>query len=323
MSSTRKDDHIRLAQLQKERTNRFDDIRLESTDLPDFSIEDVNLEATFLGNKIPFPIYINAMTGGSEKAFQINDFLSKLASKFNIPMVTGSQSIALKNKAFEDSFKIVRQNHNGIVLGNINPNYDLNYAKKAVDMIDANGLTIHLNLVQELVMPEGDRDFSLWSKNIQEIAQGLDKPVLVKEVGMGLSKLTIEKLKKLGVRHIDVAGSGGTSFLEIETKRGKDDYSYLNDFNLDTADILIDLKNEKDLAIYASGGIRNPMDVIKCLVLGARAVGMSKFFLNLYNLTFDEAVETMEKFILNLKKIMVILGCKSINELKEVKYSIK
>lgn len=323
MSSTRKDDHIRLAQLQKERTNRFDDIRLESTDLPDFSIDDVNLETTFLGNKIPFPIYINAMTGGSEKAFQINDFLSKLASKFNIPMVTGSQSIALKNKDFEDSFKIVRQNHNGIVLGNINPNYDLNYAKKAVDMIDANGLTIHLNLVQELVMPEGDRDFSLWSKNIQEIAQGLDKPVLVKEVGMGLSKLTIEKLKKLGVRHIDVAGSGGTSFLEIETKRGKDDYSYLNDFNLDTADILIDLKDEKDLAIYASGGIRNPMDVIKCLVLGARAVGMSKFFLNLYNLTFDEAVETMEKFILNLKKIMVILGCKSINELKEVKYSIK
>ncbi|VEU82490.1 type 2 isopentenyl-diphosphate Delta-isomerase [Acholeplasma hippikon] len=323
MSSSRKDDHIRLALLQKEKANRFDDIVLESTDLPDFGVNDVNLKSSYLGYEISYPIYINAMTGGSEKAHQINEFLSKLASHFNIPMVTGSQSIALKDSNFEDSFKVTRLNHKGILVGNINPNYQLEDAKRAITMIDANALSIHLNLVQELVMPEGDRDFTKWSENIKSIVNGLDKPVVVKQVGMGLSQKTINKLKTLGVKNIDVAGSGGTNFLEIETKRGKDDYSYLEDFSLDTADILIQLKNEKDLNIYASGGIRNPLDVIKSLVLGAKAVGMSKFFLNLYKLDYEEAVEIINKFIYDLKKIMVILGVKEIADLNKVKYKIK
>lgn len=323
MSSNRKDDHIRLALEQQKKANAFDNILLPSTDLPGFGVNDVSLETEFLDYKIPYPIYINAMTGGSKKAHDINDFLSKIANHYQIPIVSGSQSIALKDKTYEESFKIIRTNYKGIVLGNINPNYELTDAIKAVEMLDANGLTIHLNLIQELVMPEGDRDFTKWDTNIKNIIKGLHKEVIVKQVGMGLSPLTIKRLKALGVKNIDVAGSGGTSFLEIESKRGNNDYSYLNEFGLDTAQILLSLKDEKELNIYASGGVRHPLDVIKALVLNANAVGMSKYFLSLYELGFEKAIETVDLFINDLKKIMVILGVKKISELKKINYILK
>lgn len=323
MSSQRKDDHIKLALAQKEKTNAFDRIFLASTDLPDLSMDAIDLSTTYLDYKIDYPIYINAMTGGSKKGYEINDFLSKLANHFGLPFVTGSQSVAFKDSSTIDSFKVVRKNHQGIVIGNLNANANLEKAKEAVAMIDADGLSIHLNVIQELVMTEGDRDFSLWSKHIKEIVLGLNKPVVVKQVGMGLSQKTIEKLLSIGVKHIDVAGSGGTSFLEIESKRGHKSYDYLTEFSLDTATILMDLKRSNDVSIYASGGIRHPLDVIKSLVLGAKAVGLSRWFLNLVELDFSDAVKQVEDFILDLKKIMIILGAKNIEALKKVNYEIK
>ncbi len=323
MSSQRKDDHIKLALQQKEKTNAFDRIFLASTDLPDLAIDDIDLSTTYLGFNIKYPIYINAMTGGSKKGYEINDFLSRIANHFGLPFVTGSQSVAFKDPSVVDSFKIVRQNHQGIVIGNLNANANLKQAKAAVEMIDANGLSIHLNVIQELVMPEGDRDFSSWTKHIQEISSGLNLPVVVKQVGMGLSNITIEKLQSIGIRHIDVAGSGGTSFLDIESKRGNKSYDYLSEFSLDTASILIDLKNKEDISVYASGGIRHPLDVIKSLVLGAKAAGLSRWFLNLVELDFDKAISEVEDFILDLKKIMIILGARNIEALKKVSYEVK
>lgn len=323
MSSNRKDEHLLLAKAQKEKKNAFDKIVLNSTDLPNLSMDDIDLSTTFLGYKIKYPFYINAMTGGSLKGYEVNNFLSQLASHFDIPFVTGSQSIALKDQNQIESFAVVRKNHSGLVIGNLNANATSNDAKKALSMINGDGLSIHLNVIQELVMHEGDRDFTLWSKNIKDIVATLDKPVLVKQVGMGLSEDTIKSLLAIGVKHMDVAGSGGTSFLDIESKRSGKDYSYLNEFGLETADILLNLNKIKDIIYYASGGIRNPLDVIKSLVLGANAVGLSRWFLNLTDLSIDEAIIYVNDFILDLKKIMIIIGAKDIYALKDIKYQIE
>src|SRR5690606_23859292 len=144
----------------------------------------------------------------------------------------------------------------------------------------------------------------------------------VKQVGLGLSHKTVQKLKSIGVKYIDVSGSGGTSFIDIESIRSGHDYSYLNNFSIETAQALIHLKSEKDLEIYASGGIRNPLDVIKSLVLGAKAVGLSKWFLDLTTLSFEEAVIKVEALLMDLKKIMIILGVSKVSKLMYLNYKI-
>ncbi len=322
MDNIRKDEHINLARKQVVKVNYFDKIKLSSTDLPELSIDDIDLSTTFLGYKVSLPFYINAMTGGTDLATKINVYLAKLAKHFKIPFVLGSQSIALKDDLYAKSFKKVREHFDGILISNINPNYNLKKAKEAISMVNANGLSIHLNVIQELIMDEGDRNFKGWSSNILEIKKGIEIPLLIKQVGLGLSIQTIKKIKELGIKYIDVSGSGGTSFIDIESKRANKDYSYLRDFEIDTAKILIDLKDEKDLTLYASGGIRNPLDLIKSLVLGANAVGMSKFFLNLTNYPLEDSIKIIDNFIMDLKKIMIILGVKNISELKNIKYII-
>ncbi len=320
----RKDEHIKLAKLQETSTNGFDKIYFEHDDLPNLSIDDVDLSTTFLGFKVDLPFYINAMTGGSKQAESINAFLSKLAAHFNIPMISGSLSVALKDPNQESSYKVIRENHpKGIIVSNVNPNVDVKSAKKAIDILSADALSIHLNVIQELIMPEGDRDFRLWQSNIKSIHDSLTLPILVKEVGFGMSLKTIDKLMSIGIKHIDISGSGGTSFLDIESKRGNNNYDYLKDLSIDSAEILLKLRNRSDLNIYASGGIRNAYDVIKSLNLGARACGMSRYFLNLTLLTFDEAIKAVDKLILDLKKIMVMLGVENINKLRTIEPNIK
>src|SRR5690606_9529936 len=154
-------------------------------DLPDLSMDQIELNTEFLGYKVPYPIYINAMTGGSANGHRINEFLSRLANHFNLPMVTGSQSIIFKDEASKPSFEIIRKNHQGIVVSNLNANASISQALDAIELISANALSIHLNVIQELVMPEGDRDFSQWTENIRKIKAAIDVPLIVKEVEIG------------------------------------------------------------------------------------------------------------------------------------------
>ena len=173
----------------------FDDIILEGTDLPDLSMDDIDISTQFLGMNVDYPIYINAMTGGSQKAYEINAFLSKIANHFKLPMITGSQSIMFKDPNAIESFLVTRNHHQGILVSNINPNMTLEQAIISVSTIQANALSIHLNVIQELAMTEGDRDFRSWSTNIKHIVDNIKVPVLVKQVGLGLSVKTVQKLK--------------------------------------------------------------------------------------------------------------------------------
>lgn len=315
--SDRKDEHIKFGFQTKIQQNKFDTINIEHQSISKFDLEDVSLETNFLGYNIPYPIYINAMTGGSEKAMEINTKLAYYSKAFSIPLVLGSQSAALKDDSLAYTYNITRKiNPTGIIISNISPNYGIKDASKAVNMVNANGLSIHLNIIQELVMKEGDRKFSHWNKNISEIVKNAKYPVLVKEVGFGMSRNTLETLKSLGVKHIDVSGKGGTNFAKIERLRNEDSDILYDDIGIQTVDSLLNAKG-LDLYIYASGGIRDANDIFKALYLGANAVGLSNYFLQLTKLRNDEAIEEIEKLLIDLKKLFLIYGYKNIDDLRK------
>ncbi|HHW79455.1 MAG TPA: type 2 isopentenyl-diphosphate Delta-isomerase [Acholeplasmataceae bacterium] len=314
--SKRKDEHIKYALKEKEITNAFDQIKIDHISLPLFNFDDVNLETTFLGYKIPYPIYINAMTGGSKKAHKINLKLSLYAKKFNLPMVLGSQSAALKNADLIDTYKVVRKNNpDGIIVSNINLNYNSKDANKAIEMVFANAISIHLNPVQELVMKEGDRNFSEWENNLKDILLNVNKPILVKEVGFGMSESTIIRLKSLGVKYIDISGSGGTNFAKIERLRKKGKNTIFDNVGIETVEAIANAKEHYD-EFYASGGIRNAHDIFKALYLGSSAVGLSKYFLSLTKLSNEKAFSKIEELINDLKKYFVLYGYKNLFEMK-------
>lgn len=313
----RKNEHIKFAKKQKNVSNDFDNIILEHQSLPAFNLEDINLVTNFLGYEIPYPFYINAMTGGSKKAHKINEKLALYAKTFNIPLVLGSQSAALKNKELIETYKIARKiNPNGIIISNLNLNYNSKDAKEAIDMVNANGISLHINLIQELVMQEGDRSFSHWQDNLKDIIENINKPILVKEVGFGMSSKTIKQLIDLGVKYIDVSGKGGTNFSIIERKRKKGKNISFDNLGISTVKSIQNAKKYTN-TFYASGGIRNAHDCFKALYLGSSAVGLSKYFLNLTKLNNDKAIKEIENFIIDLKKYFLIYGFKDIASLKK------
>lgn len=304
--SKRKDEHILYANEEEFTVNDFDKIILEHNSLPNKDYQDIDLSGSFLGFKTNYPFYINAMTGGSDQALEINRKLALIANHFKIPIVLGSQSAALKDPNLENSYKIVRDNYlNGIVVANVSANATLSEAKRAIKMVSADALSIHINVIQELVMSEGDRNFSKWESNIKTIIDNVNIPVIVKEVGFGMSKKTINKLHSLGVKFVDVSGKGGTNFARIERKRNKDNDTTFENLGISTVE---SLKNAQgiNIKVHASGGIRNALDIYKALKLGAENIGLSQYFLKLTNLDIEDAIKEVEILIDNLIKCFII-----------------
>lgn len=325
MSEKRKDEHVLFAKKIGRENNDFDHVHLINQGLVALSLNDINTSAEILGTMFPAPIYINAMTGGTEKTKKINEKLALIAKKFNFPFFLGSQSVALKESTLSSSFKVARDiNPKGFLVANVSPNATILEAKKAIDMIKANALAIHINLVQELVMGEGDRDFTLWIDNIKAIVKAVNVPVIVKEVGFGMSKQTIQTLIECGVKYIDISGRGGTNFATIERMRNQEESSVFEELGISTVESLLYANEFKHkVKIYASGGVRNPLDVIKALILGADAVGLSYYFLTLTSLEEQEMFDSVEKFLDDLKKLMVIFNAKTIGDLAHAEYVLK
>jgi isopentenyl-diphosphate delta-isomerase len=315
----RKDDHIEGALKQNFKTNDFDEVRFIHNPLSATSVDEVSLETKFLGSVFEMPVYINAMTGGSLQGYEINKRLGMLAEHFSLPLALGSIKAGLNDQKLADSFKIAREiDPKGCIMANIGGETTLDMAKKAIDLIDASMLQIHLNPAQELIMPEGDRNFNAISNNISEIVSAMKVPIVVKEVGFGMSKETVEKLKGFGITHIDISGRGGTNFADIENQRRTIPMEYLNDWGQSTVESLLEASQVEDITIIASGGVRNALDVVKALRLGASMVGMSGFFLKLVkHNTHEESVNRVERFIREIKKIMVLIGANSIEEIAE------
>lgn len=318
----RKNDHIELALKQTHSRHGFDAMRLAYEALPAYDVKDVNLSVIMFGQTFPSPFFINAMTGGTQKAKTINGRLAMLAKVFNLPMALGSASVMIQDESVKDSFSIVREvNPNGFLIANLGAHHPLKNVKAVIDSLQANAFEYHLNLAQELAMPEGDRSFQSWRTNIKEVAQNLKIPFIVKEVGFGMNRSTIQTLADLGIRIVNVGGRGGTNFSAIENSRRDYMFEGLNHVGYFTLESLIMAKNIEGVDIFASGGIQTPLDAIKSLVLGAKMVGMSSYFLQLVTTyTHEEAIERFQHFLEEVKMLMMTLSVKTIQDLPKVHY---
>jgi isopentenyl-diphosphate delta-isomerase len=283
MIGQRKDDHVRLAAEQQRAhsgRNQFDEVSFVHHALAGIDRPDVSLATSFAGVSWSVPLYVNAMTGGSEKTGLINRDLAVAARETGVPLASGSMSAYFKDPSCAHTFGVLRaENPDGFVLANVNANASTEQARRAVDLLRADALQIHLNTVQETVMPEGDRSFGAWPGQIEKIAAAVDVPVIVKEVGFGLSRESVLRLRDLGVSAADLGGRGGTDFARIENgRRELSDYAYLHGWGQSTAACLLDAQ-DTGLPVLASGGVRNPLDVARALALGASGVGASGGFL--------------------------------------------
>lgn len=314
-TGARKDDHVRLAGQQhgESRSNGFDDVRFVHHALSGIDAGRVSLEVEVAGARWRQPFYINAMTGGSHATGRINAQLAAAAAETGTAMASGSVSIALDHPELAPSFRVIRdENPRGFVFANVGVERSPDDARRAVDLLEANALQVHVNAAQETVMPEGSRSFSNWEGSLARILETAEVPVVVKEVGFGLSSRTLTRLHELGVGYADVSGRGGTDFVSIENARRTHlDYAYLAGWGQSAVESLLDAPSPSPV-LLASGGVRSPLDVVRALALGARAVGVSGTFLQVVTTGGAEAVtQTLRQWQDHCVALLALLGAQA------------
>ncbi|WP_082233980.1 type 2 isopentenyl-diphosphate Delta-isomerase [Halobacillus massiliensis] len=320
----RKLDHIRHA-LTHERDyhNHFDDVEIVHQSLTQLNFDEIHVSGNVGELEISSPLFVNAMTGGGgNETLKINEALADAASHTGIGMAVGSQMSAIKDRSERPSYQIVRKrNPNGIIFANVGSEASPDQAQTAIDMLEANALQIHLNTLQELIMPEGDRDFTHRLKNIEQIIHNSEVPIIIKEVGYGLSKETVQTLTNLGVRYIDVGGRGGTNFSMIENMRREKPFASFNNWGIPTPVSLLETRElckNHGVHLIGSGGIRHGLDGAKALALGASAFGMAGGLLKiLINHGLDELVAEIDHIHHELKIAMMLTNSRSLESLKE------
>lgn len=319
--TNRKDQHINHALAYQSPYNSFDEVELIQSSLPKYDLAEIELKTHFAGRDWDFPFYINAMTGGSNKAKAVNRKLAQVAEACGLLFITGSYSPALKNP--EDDSYDVRSLTPQVLLGtNIGLDKPVQLGQKAVEDLRPLLLEVHVNLMQELLMPEGEREFKSWLSNLADYAQEISVPVVLKEVGFGMDRKTVQRGLDLGIRTFDISGRGGTSFAYIENQRAQQDRSYLNQWGQSTVQTLLNLGDLRNRAeILASGGVRHPLDMIKALVLGARAVGLSRTILELVErYPVEKVIAIVDGWKDDLRLLMCALNCRTLTDLRQVDY---
>ena len=316
----RKDEHIKYALKYQSPYNSFDEMELIHHSLPDYDLSEIDLHTHFAGRDFDYPFYINAMTGGSEKAKAVNRKLAQVAQATGLVMVTGSYSAALKNPQ-DDSYPSKKDYPDLLLATNLGIDKPYELGLQTVDELQPIFLQVHVNLMQELLMPEGEREFRSWKKNLENYATKMPVPVVLKEVGFGMDLKTIQMAHAFGIKTFDISGRGGTSFAFIENQRGGD-RSYLNEWGQTTVQSLLNLQDVVDtVEILASGGVRHPLDMVKCFVLGAKGVGLSRTVLELVEkYPVEQVVDIVNGWKDDLRLIMCALNCKTIADLRNVDY---
>ncbi|WP_159549634.1 type 2 isopentenyl-diphosphate Delta-isomerase [Streptococcus halichoeri] len=318
--TNRKDDHIKYALAYHSDYNAFDEIELIHASLPKYDVAEIDLSTHFAGHDFAFPFYINAMTGGSAKALDVNQKLARLAQATGIMMVTGSYSAALKNPQ-DQSYRLRQLAPNLLLATNIGLDKPVALGLRTVAEMHPLLLQVHINVMQELLMPEGERQFRSWRQHLKDYVDQIPVPLVLKEVGFGMDAKTIAYARDLGIKTVDISGRGGTSFAYIENQRGSQ-RTYLNQWGQTTPQCLLNAAPlMKEVEILASGGIRHPLDMVKAFVLGARAVGLSRVVLELVEThTHEEAVAVINGWKEELRFIMCALNCRNLAELSSVNY---
>lgn len=327
-TSDRKDDHIRIVKEEDVETHGtgFHDVHLIHEALPELNRDDVDTGVELLGHELEAPVFIESMTGGHPSTKKINRSLAHAAKEVGVAMGVGSQRAGLEDEAVE-SYKVVREEApDAFIYGNIGAaqiaEYGVVGVEEAVEMIDADAIAIHLNFLQEAVQPEGDVDAEGCLDAIDEVADELSVPVIVKETGNGISRSTAEDLREAGVDLIDVAGKGGTTWSGVEAyraasvgdDRGEKLGTLFREWGIPTVVSTL-MACDVHPRVVASGGVRSGLDVAKAVSLGACAAGLAKPFLKPAGRGREEAVTAVRDVVTELRTAMFVTGSENIDEL--------
>jgi isopentenyl-diphosphate delta-isomerase len=320
----RKKDHLRICIEEEVESGNtgLGDIRLVHEALPELDFDNINPEIRFLEKTLNYPVIIEAITGGIPKAVKINRDLASVAERFGIGFGVGSQRMAIEDPKLAETYRVRDVAPNIFLIANLgavqlNYGYGLVECEKAVDMIQADALALHINPLHEIIQPEGDRDFSSLIEKINYISGRLKKPLIAKCVGSGISHETARKLK---VSAFDVGGSGGTSWSLIESYRADGKAKKIGEsfagWGIPTADSIREL-SKLGVPLIGSGGIRSGLDAAKAISLGADCVGIALPILRAWSRDGTKAVEEfLDQFLTELKIAMFLTGSETVRELK-------
>jgi len=304
----RKADHIRInleEDVRSSLSTGLERYQFIHEALPEMDLSQVDTSLTLFGRQLNSPILISSMTGGTEEAESINRRLAEAAQQFRIAMGVGSQRAAIEHPELERTFQVRDLAPDILLLSNLgavqlNYGYGIDECRKAVDMIEADALILHLNPLQEAVQEGGDTNFEGLAGKIERVCRDLNCPVVVKEVGWGISERTARLLYNSGVAAIDVAGAGGTSWSQVEMHRARDDMTRklagtFIGWGIPTSDSILNVRRvTSELPVFASGGVRDGLDIAKCIALGATLGGMAGQFLKAAGTSAEAVFRTIE-----------------------------
>jgi isopentenyl-diphosphate Delta-isomerase len=333
-TQNRKADHLRICLEEsvqfQQTTNGLERYRFTHCCLPELDWDDIDISTTFLGKKLGAPLLISSMTGGTEMAGIINHRLAKVAQKYKLAMGVGSQRVAVEKPEVAGTFA-VRSLAPDIPLlfanlGAVQLNYEygLDHCLKAIDLLQADALILHLNPLQEAVQSGGDRNFRGLLQKIEQLCKQLPVPVIAKEVGNGISASMAQKLINAGVAAIDVAGAGGTSWSKVESERAKDAQqrrlgATFADWGIPTADCIVGIREiAPQIPLIASGGLRNGLEVAKAYALGGDIAGLAWPFLQAAaesEVALDALVNVL------MAEITTVLFCTGTASLSELRHT--
>lgn len=328
--STRKADHIRInldEDVSSALTTGLSRYRFIHEALPEINLDEIDTTVTIFKRQLNTPILISSMTGGTEEAGLINQNLASAAQEMKIAMGLGSQRTAFNHPETVNTFQVRKWAPDILLFANLgaiqlNNDFGVEQCLKAVEMVEADALVLHLNPLQEALQPFGNTNFKDLIKKIELVCKSLSVPVIIKEVGWGISKSTAVKLFDVGVQAIDVAGAGGTSWSQVEMHRAKNQYqarlaSSFIDWGIPTAEAVVHVRQALPNAlVFASGGIRNGVDIAKCIALGANLVGMANPFLKTAAISLDETLSEIKLVHSELLLSMFAVGAGSIRSLQ-------
>ncbi|HUT16936.1 MAG TPA: type 2 isopentenyl-diphosphate Delta-isomerase, partial [Acidobacteriota bacterium] len=329
----RKADHIKICLNEKAQARKatagFEDVQFIHRALPEIDKHKIDLSTTVFGHKFSAPLIVGAMTGGTAEATRINAAVAEAVEKLQLGMGVGSQRAAIENSKLEKTFSVVRKKApTAFLIANIGGvqlvhGYGLKEVKKTVEMIDADAVAIHLNALQEAVQPEGQTNFKGVLAKIGEIAEELDKPVIVKETGSGIAAEEARKLEAAGVKAIDIGGTGGTSFAAVEYYRAKGQENSMQhflgdafwDWGIPTVVSLAEITQTVKIPVIASGGVRTGRDVAKALALNASLASVSQPALQAAVKGAKDTENMLSLLIEELRNVMFLVGVEKVENL--------
>jgi isopentenyl-diphosphate Delta-isomerase len=327
----RKKEHLELcldtASVSSPSNTGLEAYRFVHNALPELDIGEIDTSATFLGKRLNAPILISSMTGGFDLARKVNRNLATAAQALGIAMGVGSQRVAIEEPSAAASFQVRDLAPDILLLGNLgavqlNYGYGIEQCRRAVAMIGADGLILHLNVLQEAAQPEGNRNFRGLSAKIATVCKELEVPIVAKEVGNGISVDVAKRLQRAGVAAIDVAGKGGTSWLAVEARRAakmaQRPDTVFADWGIPTEEALVSVRQAlPDVQLVASGGIRTGLDMAKAIALGADIAALGQPLLAAALESADKVVEFLAGIIHEIRVSMLCVGAKDLRALRE------